>query len=51
MHEHKHFLDFGVFLFLKTENFNAIIAAYEKAYQTFLDEQKRLDEEQKAKEA
>ncbi|HAO08808.1 MAG TPA: hypothetical protein DCQ50_17920 [Chryseobacterium sp.] len=35
----------------KTENFNAIIKAYEDAYQKFLEEQKRLDEEQKAKEA
>lgn len=35
----------------KTENFNAIIAAYEAAYQKFVDEQARLDAEQKEKEA
>jgi hypothetical protein len=35
----------------KTENFNAIIKAYEEAYKKFQEEQARLDEEQKAKEA
>jgi len=35
----------------KTENFNAIIKAYEAAYVKFQEEQARLDEEQKAKEA
>lgn len=34
-----------------TENFNAIIDAYEEAYKKFQEEQKRLDEEQKKKEA
>lgn len=34
----------------QTENFNAIIAAYDTAYQKYLDEQKALDSEQKAKE-
>lgn len=35
----------------KTESFNAIIKAYEEAYQKFLEEQARLDAEQKEKEA
>lgn len=35
----------------KTEHFNAIIKAYEEAYQKFLEEQARLDAEQKEKEA
>ncbi|SHL58132.1 hypothetical protein [Chryseobacterium polytrichastri] len=35
----------------KTESFNAIIKAYEAAYQKFLEEQARLDAEQKEKEA
>lgn len=34
----------------KTEIFNAIIKAYEEAYQKFLEEQERLDDEQKEKE-
>ncbi len=34
----------------KTESFNAIIKAYEEAYQKFLEEQARLDAEQKEKE-
>lgn len=34
----------------KTENFNAIIAAYEEAYNNFKEEQIKLDEEQKIKE-
>lgn len=34
----------------KTESFNAIIKAYEAAYQKFLEEQARLDAEQKEKE-
>jgi hypothetical protein len=34
----------------KTENFNAIIKAYDVAYKTFQDEQAKLDEEQKKKE-
>jgi hypothetical protein len=35
----------------KTENFNAIIKAYEEAYKTFQEEQARLDAEHKEKEA
>ncbi|MFC3160253.1 hypothetical protein ACFOEQ_18835 [Chryseobacterium arachidis] len=35
----------------QTENFNAIIKAYEEAYKKFLEEQARLDAEQKEKEA
>jgi len=35
----------------KTENFNAIIAAYEEAYKKFQEEQARLDAEQGEKEA
>lgn len=34
----------------KTENFNAIIKAYEEAYAKFQEEQAKLDEEQKKKE-
>jgi hypothetical protein len=34
-----------------TENFNAIITAYEAAYKKFLDDQAKLDAEQKDKEA
>jgi hypothetical protein len=34
----------------KTENFNAIIKAYDTAYKTFQEEQVKLDEEQKIKE-
>ncbi len=34
----------------KTENFNAIIKAYDVAYKTFQDEQAKLDDEQKKKE-
>ena len=43
-------LDFGVFIFPKTENFNAIIAAYEEALIKFQDAQAALDAEQQAKE-
>lgn len=35
----------------KTENFNAIIKAYEEAYKTFQEEQAKLDAEHKEKEA
>lgn len=38
-------------LLWKTENFNAIIKAYEEAYKTFQEEQAKLDAEYKEKEA
>ena len=40
----------SIFEVWKTENFNAIIKAYDVTYKTFQDEQAKLDEEQKKKE-